>query len=94
VSKACPLFLVFPGTSSTPLLPPSSVGVGIVPQVPTASALPHTWTLKWVYKELGSATLDETLRGQEMQRMVGVDVPMPAPAQTPNALTSNVFGAA
>jgi len=30
--------------------------VGIVPQVPTASALPHTWTLKWVYKELGGAT--------------------------------------
>jgi hypothetical protein len=26
VSKACPLFLVFPGTSSTPLLPPSSAG--------------------------------------------------------------------
>ncbi len=25
-------------------------------QVPTASALPQTWTLKWVYKELGSAT--------------------------------------
>jgi len=24
VSKACPLFLVFPGTSSTPLLPPPS----------------------------------------------------------------------
>jgi hypothetical protein len=31
--------------------------VEIVPQVPIASALPHTWTLKWVYKELGSATL-------------------------------------
>jgi len=31
--------------------------VGIVPQVPTASALPHTWTLKWVYKEFGSTTL-------------------------------------
>jgi hypothetical protein len=30
--------------------------VGIVLQVPTPSALPHTWTLKWVYKELGSAT--------------------------------------
>jgi hypothetical protein len=30
--------------------------VEIVPQVPTASALPHTWTLKWVYKELGGAT--------------------------------------
>jgi hypothetical protein len=30
--------------------------VGIVPQVPTASALPHTRTLKWVYKELGGAT--------------------------------------
>jgi hypothetical protein len=30
--------------------------VGIVIQVPTPSALPHTWTLKWVYKELGSAT--------------------------------------
>ncbi len=26
MSKACPLFLVFPGTSSTPLLPPSSAG--------------------------------------------------------------------
>jgi hypothetical protein len=25
-------------------------------QVPTPSALPHTWTLKWAYKELGSAT--------------------------------------
>jgi len=25
-------------------------------QVPTPSALSHTWTLKWVYKELGSAT--------------------------------------
>ncbi len=25
-------------------------------QVPTPSALPQTWTLKWVYKELGSAT--------------------------------------
>jgi len=31
--------------------------VGIVPQVPTASALPHTWTLKWVYKELGGVTV-------------------------------------
>jgi hypothetical protein len=31
--------------------------IGIVPQVPTASALPHTWTLKWVYKELGGATV-------------------------------------
>jgi hypothetical protein len=30
--------------------------VGIVLQVRTPSALPHTWTLKWVYKELGSAT--------------------------------------
>jgi hypothetical protein len=30
--------------------------VGIVPQVPTPSALPQTWTLKGVYKELGSAT--------------------------------------
>jgi hypothetical protein len=30
--------------------------VGIVLQVPTPSALPHTWTLKWVYKELGGAT--------------------------------------
>jgi hypothetical protein len=30
--------------------------VGIVLQVPTPSALPHTWTLKWVYEELGSAT--------------------------------------
>ncbi len=30
--------------------------VGIVPQVPTASALPYTWTLKWVYKELGGTT--------------------------------------
>jgi hypothetical protein len=30
--------------------------VGIVLQVPTPSALSHTWTLKWVYKELGSAT--------------------------------------
>jgi hypothetical protein len=38
-------------------------------------------------------TLDETLRGQHMQMMVWVDVPMPVPAQTPNALTSNVFGA-
>ncbi len=26
MSKACPLFLVFPGTSSTPLLPPFSAG--------------------------------------------------------------------
>ncbi len=26
MSKACSLFLVFPGTSSMPLLPPSSVG--------------------------------------------------------------------
>jgi hypothetical protein len=26
-------------------------------QVPTLSALPHTWTLKWVYKELGSASI-------------------------------------
>ncbi len=26
MSKACPLFLVFPGTSNTPLLPPSSAG--------------------------------------------------------------------
>jgi hypothetical protein len=26
-------------------------------QVPTPFALPHTWTLKWVYKELGSASL-------------------------------------
>jgi hypothetical protein len=25
-------------------------------QVPTPSALPHTWTLKWVYKELGGVT--------------------------------------
>ncbi len=57
MSKACPLFLVFPGTSSTPLLPPPLVlEVRIVPQVPTASALPHIWTLKWVYKELGGAT--------------------------------------
>jgi hypothetical protein len=31
--------------------------VRIVLQVPTPSALPHTWTLKWVYKELESATL-------------------------------------
>jgi hypothetical protein len=30
--------------------------VGIMPQVPTTLALPHTWTLKWVYKELESAT--------------------------------------
>jgi hypothetical protein len=30
--------------------------VGIVLQVPTPSALPHTWTLKWVYKELGGVT--------------------------------------
>jgi hypothetical protein len=30
--------------------------VGIVLQVPTPSALPHIWTLKWVYKELGGAT--------------------------------------
>jgi hypothetical protein len=30
--------------------------VGIVFQIPTPSALPHTWTLKWVYKELWSAT--------------------------------------
>jgi len=30
--------------------------VGIVPQVPTASASPHAWTLKWVYEELGGAT--------------------------------------
>jgi hypothetical protein len=30
--------------------------VGIVLQVPTPSALPQTWTLKWVYKGLGSAT--------------------------------------
>jgi hypothetical protein len=49
----------------------------------------------WVHFEATTTTtLDETLRGQEMQRMVRVDVPMPAPAQTPNALTSNVFGAA
>ncbi len=27
-------------------------------QVPTPSTLPHTWTLKWVYKELGSATIE------------------------------------
>ncbi len=57
VSKACQLFLVFPGTSSTPLSPPLVLEVRIVPQVPTTSALPHTWTLKWVYKELGSATI-------------------------------------
>jgi hypothetical protein len=37
--------------------------VGIVFQVPTPSALPHTWTLKWVYKELGSAT-DELFLGR------------------------------
>jgi hypothetical protein len=54
--KACPLFLVFPGTSSTPLSPPLVLEVGIVPQVPTASASPHIWTLKWVHEELGSAT--------------------------------------
>jgi hypothetical protein len=49
----------------------------------------------WVHFEATTTmTLDETLRGQEMQRMVRVDVPMHAPAQTPNALTSNVFGAA
>jgi hypothetical protein len=28
-------------------------------QVPTPSALPHTWTLKWVYKELGSASQEQ-----------------------------------
>jgi len=56
VSQACPLFLVFPGTSSTPLSPPLVLEVGIVPQVPTASTSPHTWTLKWVHKELGSVT--------------------------------------
>ncbi len=37
--------------------------VGIVPQVPTASALPHTWTLKWVHKELGIATLTPSSAG-------------------------------
>jgi hypothetical protein len=56
VSQACPLFLVFPGTFSTPLSPPLVLEVGIVPQVPTASASPHIWTLKWVYEELGGAT--------------------------------------
>jgi hypothetical protein len=40
-----------------PLSPPLVLEVGIVLQVPTPSALPHTWTLKWVYKELGSATI-------------------------------------
>jgi hypothetical protein len=42
--------------------------VGIVLQVPTPSALPHTWTLKWVYKELGSAivnTINENLDSNE-----------------------------
>ncbi len=42
MNKACQLFLVFPGTSSTPFLPPPLVlEVGIVPQVPTPSALPY-----------------------------------------------------
>ncbi len=39
--------------------------VGIVLQVPTPSALPQTWTFKWVYKELGSATeaITKAIRG-------------------------------
>jgi hypothetical protein len=43
--------------------------VGIVLQVPTPSALPHTWTLKWVYKELGSATV-EVKREEEVETVL------------------------
>jgi hypothetical protein len=43
-----------------PLSPPLVLEVGIVLQVPTPSALPHTWTFKWVYKELGGATNRDT----------------------------------
>jgi hypothetical protein len=42
----------------------------------------------WVHFEATTTTTpEETLRGQEMQTMVRVDVLMPAPAQTPNALS-------
>jgi hypothetical protein len=40
--KLVKLFLIFPGTSSTPLLPPLVLEVGIVLRVPTPSALPYT----------------------------------------------------
>jgi hypothetical protein len=43
--------------------------VGIVLQVPTASALPQTWTLKWVYKGLGSATLGVEVEKNFMQQL-------------------------
>jgi hypothetical protein len=43
--------------------------VGIVLQVPTPSALPHTWTLKWVYKELGSAT-EKAMLQEELDKEI------------------------
>jgi hypothetical protein len=51
-------------------------------QVPTPSALPLTWTLKWVYKELGSASHnlndspsnDDVIEFQSMIPIFGNDV--------------------
>jgi hypothetical protein len=58
-----------------PLSPPLVLEVGIVLQVPTPSALPHTWTLKWVYKELGSATgniFDSLPFSMDVEGIVGI----------------------
>jgi hypothetical protein len=52
--------------------------VGIVLQVPTPSALPHTWTLKWVYKELGGATKDyKPHTVKDVDYMISVKLPNP-----------------